>query len=335
MKGATLGVLGFFAFLAGLNAVNAIFLWTQLTPETIIQPYLIGSLTGGLSVATYLWISILATFVFLGMTLNSLLGRMPDPTLLENVIEKVKVLQNDQKLLAKLKTRLMIIDASLSDIRKGFLEGFSEQREDIKKIHKGLFSKVDKKLADLEKKMAKQLRKTEKTIQKAERINKQNATTLKKQMKEIANIKSQLEKLETQLAQPKPQLTSQSDLRKVRGIGTQLAKELNGIGIKNVGELVLTDPETIAAKTGASQTIVEKLQRRAQLLMIPSLTEKDIALLENLGITTRKKLAEQDPIELGRKMNGILQAYVEKGKISEAEKPTVEEITSWIRFAKS
>jgi predicted flap endonuclease-1-like 5' DNA nuclease len=335
LKGATFGLLGFLAFLAGLNAVNAIFLWAQFGPETIIQPYLIGSFIGGLSIATYLWISVLATFVFLGMTLSGIISKLPEPALLEDVIEKVKSLQNDQKILEKIKTRLMIIDASLSDIRRGFLEGFSEQREDIKRIRGELFNKFDKKLVGFKEEMAKQFGKMEKAVQKAERTNKRNTTTIRKQVKEIANIKLKLEKLEKELARPKPQLTSQSQLKKVKGIGTHLANELKGIGITNVGELILTDPLVIAEKTNASRRTIEKLQGRAQLLMVPGITEKDLTLLEDLGVTTRKKLAEQDPIELGRKMNGILKAYVEKGKISEAEKPTIEEIASWIKFAKS
>lgn len=335
MKGTAIWILGFFAFLAGLNAVNAVFLWAQLGPETIIQPYLIGSLIGGLSIATYLWISILATFVFLGMTLSNIIGKLPDPTVLDNVMEKVNNLQKDQNVLEKIKTRLMIIDASLSDIRRGFLDGFTEQREDIRKIRGELFNKFGKKLADFEQEMTKQLGKMEKSVQKAEQTNKKNATTIKKQMKEITNIKLKMERLEEELAKPKPRLTSQSELKKVKGIGTHLANELKGIGIKSVGELILTDPLIIAEKTGASQRTVEKLQGRAQLLMVPGIKEKDIILLEELDITTRKRLADQDPIELGMKMNGILKAYVRKGKISEAEKPTIERIDSWIKFAKS
>jgi predicted flap endonuclease-1-like 5' DNA nuclease len=338
LKGGSLWILGFFAFLAGLNAVNAVFLWVEHGPHTIIQPYLIGSLTGGLSIATYFWISILAAFVFLGMTLSSLLGKLPDATMFDDVIERMKDLKNDDKVLEKIKTRLMIIDASLSDIRRGFLEGFSEQGADIKKIRLELFNKLDKKLTGFKEEMTKSLEKMEKSVEKAlkraEATNKKSVTTITNKMREIANIKSRLEKLERELTQPKPQLTSRSELRKVKGIGTHLAKELEGIGITSVGELILTDPLIIAEKTGTSQKTVERLQGRAQLLMVPGITEKDLTLLEELGITTRRKLAEQDPIELGRKMNGILKAYVENGKISEAEKPTIEEIASWIKLAK-
>lgn len=335
MKGASLWILGFLAFLAGLNAVNAVFLWVEYEPQTIIQPYLIGGFIGGLSVATYFWISILATFVFLGMTLSNLLGKLPDATMFDDVVEKMKNLKNDEKVLEKIKTRLMIIDASLSDIRRGFLEGFSEQGADIKKIRLELFSKLDKKLAAFKEEVTKSLEKLEKSVEKTEAANRKSTAAISNKMREIASIKSRLEKLERELVQPKPQLTSRSELRKVKGIGTHLAKALEGIGITSVGELILTDPLIIAEKTGTPQKTVERLQGRAQLLMVPGITEKDLTLLEELGITTRRKLAEQDPIELGRKMNGILKAYVEKGKISEEEKPTIEEISSWIRLAKS
>jgi len=338
LKAAALWVLGFLAFVAGLNAVTAVVLWTQLGPETIIQPYLIENFIGSLSVATYLWISILATFVFLGMTLSHLLSKLPDSTMFDDVIEKMMDLKNDDKVLEKIKTRLMIIDAGLSDIRRGFLEGINEQGADIKKLRLEISNKLDKKLTSLKEEVAKTIEKVErsmeKALKKAETTNRKNSNTIAKQLKEIANIRSRLEKLERELASPKPKLTSQSELRKVKGIGTHLANQLKGIGITSVGELILADPQVIAEKTGASRKVVEKLQGRAQLLMIPGITEKDATLLEELGVTTRKKLAEQDPIELGKKMNGILNDYVQKGKLSEVEKPTIEEITSWIRQAK-
>jgi hypothetical protein len=49
----------------------------------------------------------------------------------------------------------------------------------------------------------------------------------------------------------------------------------------------------------------------------------------------RKELASQDPIELGRKINNVFDVCVEKGKISDADKPTIEEIYSWIKNAKA
>jgi len=239
LRGATVWILGFLAFVAGLNSINAILLLTQQGPEGMFTPYLIGNLTGDLSIATYLWISVLVTFVFLGMTLNSLVNKLPDPAVLDDITKKVDDLQNDQNVLSKLKTRLMIIDANIGEIRSGFVEGFGEQREGLKKMHGEFVNKFDKKLFDFKQEMAATLGKLEKATHESEQSDKRNMVTIKKQMKEIANIKLTLQELEDELAQPKPQLTSQSELRKVKGIG-----------IGNVGELILTDPLIIAEKTG-------------------------------------------------------------------------------------
>ena len=78
-----------------------------------------------------------------------------------------------------------------------------------------------------------------------------------------------------------------------------------------------------------------KLQGIAQLSMVPGVKEKDIILLEEIGITNRQELANQDAIGIGRKINKSLKAQIESGKILETEKPTIEEIQSWIRFAKT
>ena len=49
----------------------------------------------------------------------------------------------------------------------------------------------------------------------------------------------------------------------------------------------------------------------------------------------RRELAEQNPLELGMKINGISKIYVQDGKIAEAERPTIEEVYNWIKAAKT
>jgi hypothetical protein len=90
----------------------------------------------------------------------------------------------------------------------------------------------------------------------------------------------------------------------------------------------------IAEGTEMSEETVEKLQGRAQLAMVPGIKEKELVLLEEVEVMDRKQLAEQDPLELGKKINGVFELCVEKGKITEAEKPTIEEIYSWVKFAR-
>ena len=69
-------------------------------------------------------------------------------------------------------------------------------------------------------------------------------------------------------------------------------------------------------------------------MMVPGLSEKDMFLLEQVDVVDRQSLADKDPIELTKKINGVFKANLEKGMVSKEDKPTIEEITSWIKFAK-
>jgi hypothetical protein len=373
LQGKAIWILGFFSFLSGLNAINAIILLDQLGLEGTFQPYLIDSLTGPIPVYIYLLVSILATFVFLGATSNGIVSELSNKSLLNEINAKVDTLESGQKnqkeFLESLQARVFLVDESigafrkevakglgeqgemikqvhtnlvnrfdtkLADAKNGIVRQLSEQGEEIKEIQVDLVNRFDTKLADVKDGIARQLGKIENTMSRHERRNRKNVKAILKQMDEIADIRLKVDKLEDELAKmPKPQLTSQSNSEEVRGIGKNTGNELREMGITNVGELILTDSAVIAEKTGTSEKTVEKLQGRAQLAMVPSVKEKDLILLEEVGITNRKELADQDPLELGRKINGILEDYVEKGKISEAEKPTIEEIYSWIKSAKA
>jgi hypothetical protein len=373
LRGKAIWVLGFFSFLAGLSAIHAIILLNQLGPEGIFQPYLIGSLTGGIPVYIYLLASILATLVFLGATSSRVVSELSNKDLLNEINAKADTLESGQKLqqkfLESLQARVFLVDESINGMRKEVANGLSKQGEAIKQVHASLVNRFDTKLADAKNGIARQLGeqgeeikeiqadlvnrfdskladvkdgttrqlvKIESTMARHEQRNRKDVKAILKQMGEIADIRSKVEKLEEGLAKmPKPQLTSQSAPEEVRGIGPNTGNELREMGITNVGELILADAAVIAEKTGASEKMVEKLQGRAQLAMVPSVKEKDMILLEEAGVTNRKELANQDPLELGRKINGIFKVYVEEGKISEAEKPTIEEIYSWIKFARA
>jgi len=69
------------------------------------------------------------------------------------------------------------------------------------------------------------------------------------------------------------------------------------------------------------------------LQMIPDIADSDAELLAEAGIRSRKELADQDLIQLSRKVGEIAKIYVDQGKISKDEYPTIEEISSWIRMA--
>ena len=132
-----------------------------------------------------------------------------------------------------------------------------------------------------------------------------------------------------------PRLKSQDNPEEIKGIGPRLGEELRALGITNVGELITAEPSLIDEKTRASRDMAERLQATAQLLMIPGVDENDAEMLVDAGVTSRRELADQDLVPLSRKIREIAKTYLEEGKISEDEKPTIEEISSWIRMAKS
>jgi chromosome segregation ATPase len=239
--------------------------------------------------------------------------------------------QAHQKLLEDLQKQVGALDEGLRTVRIGG----TEQETVSKGVAVNLEEKFGPQIADIRETVAKQLVEVETAMAQQEQRQKKTAKTITKQRTEIAGIQSKLEKLESELSKPKPVLTSRSNVEQIKGIGPKRELVLREMGIANVGDFIIADTKAVAEKMGTAEKNVEKLQKQAQLLMVPGLNETDILLLEEVNITDRKSLAEQDPIELSKKINGIFKANVEKGKVSEEDKPTIEEIDSWIKFVKS
>ena len=371
LRGKAIWALGFFSFLSGLNAITAIFLAIDLGIEGNFQPYLVDSITGPIPVYVYLIASIVATLIFLGGTAARVVSELSNKELLNEVNAKASNLESGQKLqqkvLESLQARVFLVDESLNAMRKEVAKGFTTQGEELKQVQANLVKKVDTELAVVRREMAKQLSAqsdeikeinenlvnlftknlaevkdeltreivaVETTMASHERENKKTAKTIAQQEEEIANIKLTLDRLEEAFVSPKPQLTSDSKPEDVRGIGETTGNDLRAVGITSVGELVLADPAVIAARTDMSEKTIEKLQGRAQLAMVPGIKEKELILLEEVEVMNRKQLAEQDPLELGKKISDAFKVCVEKGKIPEAEKPTIEEVYSWVKFAR-
>jgi hypothetical protein len=68
--------------------------------------------------------------------------------------------------------------------------------------------------------------------------------------------------------------------------------------------------------------------------MIPNLSYSDLTLLEEVGVTTRRDLATQDPLELNLMLSNVAQSYLDTQQLSNEEIPTLEEILLWVRVAK-
>ena len=370
LKGIAIWILGFFSFFAGSNVINSVIMWFDLGPEGVFTPYLLGNLTGAVPVYFYLLISVVATLAFLGGTAHMLVSELSVEDQIRAIDEKVNILhasqESQRKSLDGVQAKVFLVDESVERTRKkfskelveqsdaikqsldsgnqtqkkmldgvqgrvflldekltGVKKGLSEQAEIIKGVKANLVDKVSPQLADVKEALAQSKQRDKKTV-----------AAILKERNEIGEIKLTLEKLETGLVTPKSLLTSQSDVENVRGIGPGKGAELKEIGITSVSDLIMADPKVVAERMGSSDKTVEKLQGRAQLSMVPGMKEKDIELLEELDITDRKSLAEQDLIELSRKIDATFKINLMKGKVSEAEKPTIEEIMAWVKFAR-
>jgi len=370
LKGMTIWILGFFSLIAGANVVNATWMWFEKGPAAMVTPYLFGS-SAGFPVYIYMILSVVATLLLLAATSHMVVSELSVADQIRTINEKVNRLQagqeSQQKVLEGVQARIFLVDESLERTRKEFSKGLVDQGdvirqnlettqqsqqkmmdavqgrvflldESMKGVKKGLNEQGDLVKAvnaNLVDKVTPQLAGVKDTIAEIEQRDKKTVSAITKQKEELEGINSKLERLESALFKPKPLLTSLTDVEAVKGIGPGKGAELREIGVKSVGDLIMADTKAVAEKTGSSENTVEKWQGRAQLSMAPGLKDKDLVLLEDLDIIDRKSLAAQDPIELSKKMNAIFKVNLAKGKVSEADMPTIEEIDSWVKFARS
>jgi len=353
-RGVAVWISGFLTFLAVLSTFGMVVYWIREGRDFILRPYLIGdiigSLVGDLSVENYLWISLTATFIFLGLTCIIAYRKLPpDPEIVKMFVkvggnlaalrktqeatttELAENIENNRKTSRELFKK---VDTNLEDAKKETLAVMEKQGKTIQKVGRDMVSTVETRVSETREKMLGALKKQETTIRGVRRLNEQGAASLKEQRAELEDIRVRLEKIEEKMMPPQPRLNSQDTPEVIKGIGPRLGQELRAIGITNVGELVTADPAIIYEKTRVSQDMAERLQATAQLRMVPSVDENDAEMLVDAGITSIKDLADQDLAQLGRKITEIAKTYVEEGKISEDEKPTIEEVSSWIRMTR-
>lgn len=351
-KSISVWIFGFLAVLAGLNTINATVIWTTRGINTAVELYIIGDLVPSwkfMDVTTYFWMSLTVTFILLGITIIQALrgppfglevARMASKVEDEMVATRGTLDATRVSLFAKAEDEKIARQDMFSDlnknmggIRKEMMDELKKQRSATEKASKDL-EETAMELGRLRKDVVDTLDKHIKVVQAIERSSRRTKSTAERNMKELASLRPRMEKLETELILPKPELTSASRTEELKGVGPRLAEELKAMGITNIGEFLLTDAKIVGAKTRATPEMATRLQGRAQLLMIPSIDDNDADMLVDSGITSRRILATQDAIELGRRMDRVARVYITEKKISESEKPTIEEISTWIKLAK-
>jgi len=354
-RGVAVWLSGFLTFLAALGLIVVVIYWLRVGPNFIFRPYLVGdiisSLIGDLRVETYFWIFIAATFIFFGLTCIIAYRRLPpDPEIVKMFVKVGGNLAAIRKTLevttTELSERLEMnrtttedlfkkANTNLENARKEMLGLLEKQEKEVQKVRRDMVSAIEKKIGETREEMLGVLEKQRTTIQEVGRLSERSAAAVKKQMTELEDIGTRLEEIEGKLTPPQPRLKSQDNPEEIRGIGSRLGEELRALGITNIGELITADPTVIDEKTRASREMAERWQATAQLLMVPGLDENDAELLVEAGVTSRRELADQDMVSLSRKIGEIAKTYMEQGKISKDENPTIEEISFWIKMAKS
>jgi len=349
-RGITIWIAVFATFLAILSSFAMVIRLINEEAGSIVRPYIIGSICGDLSVEAYLWMSVTTTFIFLGITcVIAYRKQPPKPEIVKmflkvggnlaalrkaqetSITEMADQTEYERKVNQKFFGK---VNSNFEETNKETLALLAEQRKTIKKARLDLISAIEKKAGETGEKMSADLKKQETVMIGVKRLSEEGATALKNQWAELEEIKLRLGRIEGSMVPTQAKLKTFDDPEDIKGIGPALGKELKGLGITSVGEFLTTDPTIIGEKTRVSQEMAENLQSTAQLMMIPGVDANDAEILIDAGIKSRRELVGQDLIQLSRKVGEIAKIYVDQGKISKDEYPTIEEISSWIRMAR-
>jgi predicted flap endonuclease-1-like 5' DNA nuclease len=334
-------IAGFLTFMAGLNSIYAIILWSK--GNQTISPYLISQLIGEIPITAYFWLSITSTFVFLGLATTVAYRTPPVESALLSTSAKL------EENIAKFRKDILAFLKSLSEERgeqtlaveevnkttKALKKNLSESLEENRKVREELLEKIGTTLGNAQEALLKIIETQGASIRKVEQMTEESARALESSAKELAEIKMRMEKMEAKLTPEPPRLTSKSSVEEIKGVGPRIANELKMLGITSVMDLVTADPIFVMKKTGSiSSEKVAQWQAIAQLQMIPGISEGAAELLEKAGVRSRKELADQDPVGLSRKIEEVIRNQDTYGKVSKVEKPTIEEVAYWIKMAK-
>jgi predicted flap endonuclease-1-like 5' DNA nuclease len=317
---------------------------------TVVNPYILGGVFSGLAAESYMWISVTATFILLGITCTLIYRKQPpDPEIVKmflkvggnlaalrkaqesSVTETADQLEYNRKVNQKFFGN---VKSDLDEANKETSTLMTNQNSAITKIRSDLVSTIEKTLAETGEKLSADLKKQETALVGVKSLNEETAAALKQQQAGLKEIELRLERIEENMVPKQAMLKSVDDPENIKGIGPSLGKELTGMGITSVSDFLNTDPAVIGEKTRVSKEAAENMQAMAQLMMVPGVDANDAEILVEAGIKSRKDLANQDLIQLSRKVGEISRNYVSQGKISKDKCPTIEKISYWIRTAR-
>lgn len=343
-KSITVWLLGFLTVLAVINIFNSVLMWQYFEDATLLfRPFIIDQFIGYLQIDHYFWMSVAASFILLGFTafaayrgdINLIKFMRQQSGVLDKIIQAFRVnLKSHEHLEAHIDTAKSELSTNIDNFR-GELSGSVMQQEVIVRNMDANIDILKKKLGnDLRKEIKSELKSAMSKQEEVVKKMKSLSSSLKKAKVDLADIKKGLLTLETALVLPKPKISFESSPAELKGVGPQITKELEAIGINDVGAFLITDPSVIGEYTHLTPEKASHLQGTVQLLMIPDIDDIDIELLEKVGVTNRKELAAQDPFELNIKMLETVKSSEGDKLLLKYEKPSLEEVLTWVRIAK-
>lgn len=230
--------------------------------------------------------------------------------------------------LAKLGLRDFQVKESMKALQKNVETLNVEVRKSMENNEKTL-EKVQKKVLEVKRKIDKI-----ETAQKELPRLRSKLQAIEIMQKDLRSIQSIVENINSV---PKPYLSSTDEIKVLDGkvLKRGTIRRLRANEIETIGDLLLKSPLEIASTKAMSTDEAKSLQSITQLLTVPGIQHENAVLLVKSGVSSKQELALQDTFDLSAKVSKTAQLYVEKGKIKGNEKPTLEEVASWIKWAKT
>lgn len=335
-KTLTVSIFLTVAFLSGLSAIHA---WTTFLAGgagsfATIPPFLSSGFQ--IETTTYLIITLIVTCVFLGITCHVILNNPPSDLPLYQLSKDIeaKLVEESQEIKNSTSETLTKLGLREFQLKEGMKFLQKEMRELHKELEKGMEN--SKKVLDAsQKKLIVIEKQTEKALFAQKDIPKLNKKlgSLETVEKDLKTLQEEIEKANST---PISYISSMDKIDALEGkiLKKATIRKLNTGGFKKIEDLLLANSLEIAHTKAMSENEAKNLQSILQLLMVPGVKHEDAVLLLESGVNSKEELALQNTFSLGAKVMRITEPYILEGKIKEEEKPSLEEIASWIKWAK-
>lgn len=330
-KAAAIWILVVFTLLTILGVLHAWTLWVNRS-NTVITLFSVP-----MDVTTYFVFTLTITSALIGAVCYVGFSResldQPLFHLSRDLEEKLdvkgeEIKRSTDEALTKLGLREFQLKESMKGVEKRLAELDGKLNESLAAQEK-LSETSQKKMAELERKIN-QIQSFQKDLP----MLKRQLEVVGSIEKDLKNIQGRIERIDTV---PDPHLTSTDDVRVLEGkvLKRDTVQQLKQRGIAKIADVLLRSPVEIAETGAMSESEARNLQSVTQMMMIPGIQHDEAVLLLKSGVNSKQELALQDTFNLVSRVSRTADIYIEEGKIKESEKPSFEEVASWIRWAKT